>query len=73
MEAILAVFRGQATLGAIPEQVFDTSAPTTGAPTDTVAPATTVAPGEAASVTTLPQVIADENNVGVVPDKNVSC
>ena len=27
MEAILAMFRGQATLGAIPEQVFDTTAP----------------------------------------------
>ncbi len=72
------MFRGQATLGAIPEQVFDTTAPTTGAPTDTLAPTTTLAPGEgapgeAAPATTLPQVIADENNFGVVPDKNISC
>jgi hypothetical protein len=74
MAAILAVFRGQATLGAIPEQVFDTTAPTTGLPTDTVAPPTTVTPGEVPpTATTLPQVIADENNFGVVPDKNVSC
>ena len=75
MEAILAVFRGQATLGAIPEQVFDTTAPTTGLPTDTVAPPTTVAPGQVAPppATTLPQVTADENNFGVVPDKNTAC
>jgi LCP family protein required for cell wall assembly len=80
MEAILAVFRGQATLGAIPEQVFDTTAPTTAAPTTaptttpaTGAPTGTVAPGEVAPATTLPQVIANENNFGVVPDKNISC
>ena len=73
MGAILAVFRGQATLGAIPEQVFETTVPTTGAPTDTLAPTTTLAPGEVAPATTLPQVIANENNFGVVPDKNISC
>jgi LCP family protein required for cell wall assembly len=75
MGAILAVFRGQATLGAIPEQVFDTTAPTTGVPTDTGAPPTTVASGEVAPppATTLPQVIADENNFGIVPDKNIAC
>ena len=73
MQAILAVFRGEATLAEIPDQVFDTTAPsiTDAPPVDTAAPSdTVVAPPTA---TTLPEVVADENTFGIVPDKNISC
>ena len=75
MQAILSVFRGEATLGEIPDQVFDTTAPpsTDAAPPVDTAPApssTEVAPPTA---TTLPQVVVDENVFGIVPDKNISC
>jgi LCP family protein required for cell wall assembly len=78
MQAILAVFRGEATLGAAPVQVFDT---TTVAPADTPSPTDTptdpgssvAPPAEPATDTTLPTVVADENEFGFVPDKNISC
>ena len=76
MQAILAVFRGEATLASAPEQEF--AATTTISP-DTAAPATT-APAEAEESsadatpgTTLPVVAAEENNVGVAPDRAVTC
>jgi LCP family protein required for cell wall assembly len=65
MQAILAVFRGEATLADIPDQVFETTVPPTEAPSPTSPPSTS--PGA------LPIVEATENNVGVVPDKNVTC
>src|SRR6056297_3629641 len=82
MQAILAIFRGLATLADAPEQVFDTTVPaTTLAPTtgdsdgtggstgdDRDAPA-----GTPPSATTLPQLEAEENIFGVVPDENVTC
>jgi LCP family protein required for cell wall assembly len=71
MQAILAVFRGEATLGAAPVQVFDTTTEpmaTAGSPTE---PAPTA--GDGATDTTLPTVVADENEFGFVPDKNISC
>jgi LCP family protein required for cell wall assembly len=74
MQAILSVFRGEATLADIPEQVFATTVPAGAAPAPSVPPApagsdtTTAAPG-----TTVPTVVADENTFGVVPDKNVTC
>ena len=78
MQAILAVFRGEATLGNAPTQVIEPAADTTDAPAITQAPA--VDPGTASGTTpepvpttTLPNVQADENLYGVVPDKNVSC
>lgn len=67
MRSILSVFRGEATLADIPDQVFETSLP----PVDS-GPDTTGA-GEQPGATTLPSVTADENIFGVVPDKNVSC
>ncbi len=82
MQAILAVFRGEATLGDAPEQVID--APpgtasetlpdtTTAAPTDTSVAAEPTEPTNASPSTTLPNVQADENQFGYVPDKTVSC
>ena len=87
MQAVLAVFRGEATLAEAPDQVLDTvvdtvldtvldttadpsvtQPPTSEQPTD---PSATTP--DSATTTTLPSVIADENNIGFVPDKNVTC
>jgi LCP family protein required for cell wall assembly len=78
MQAILAVFRGEAMLGDAPVQVIEPEAATTDVPTSAQPPAsdpdidpdTTTEPAPA---TTLPNVQAEENLFGVVPDKNVSC
>lgn len=72
MQAILAVFRGEATLAGAPEQVLtpnSTSATRTG-DAATVAPPTTVstAPG-----TTVPMVDVEQNPFGIVPDINITC
>jgi hypothetical protein len=80
MQAILAVFRGEATLSDAPAQVLDTTTtvdpagtpitqPST--PVDTTVPGATVTAPD--TTTTLPSVQADENLFGVVPDKNISC
>lgn len=76
MEAILKVFRGEATLASAPEQVFATT--TTDAldtaPTTTTAAATEESSSaEAEPGTTLPVVSAEENNVGIAPDRSVTC
>ena len=78
MQAILAIFRGLATLAGAPEQVFDTTTvPTTVAP-DTASSSGGDSGGDAPvgsspSSTTLPEVEAEENIFGVVPDENVTC
>jgi LCP family protein required for cell wall assembly len=76
MQAILKIFRGEATLASAPEQVLETS--TTGAPdtssTTTTKPQTDESSSaEATPGTTLPVVSAEENNVGVSPDRSVTC
>jgi LCP family protein required for cell wall assembly len=73
MQAILAVFRGQATLADLPAQVFDTAAPTVTDTTATEIPPPTAEPPGAGTPDTVPAVVADENTFGVVPDKNVTC
>jgi LCP family protein required for cell wall assembly len=76
MQGILAVFRGEATLASAPEQEF--AATTTISP-DTTAPSTTASAeaeessADATAGTTLPVVAAEENNVGVAPDRSVTC
>lgn len=79
MKAILAVFRGEATLASAPEQEFEpentTTVPVT---TTTLADGGTAAGTDGGSVddppaSTLPQVEAEENTVGVAPDRNVTC
>lgn len=79
MQAILAIFRGLATLAGAPEQVFDTTTvPTTVAP-DAGSSGGSGGGGDDAPVgsspspTTLPEVEAEENIFGVVPDENVTC
>jgi len=77
MQAVLAVFRGEATLGDAPVQVFDTSPdtgpaveqPTSTDPTGDPDPGVT----ESVPTATLPNVQPDQNQFGVVPDKNLSC
>ena len=75
MRAILSVFRGETTLAEIPDQVFDTTAPTPPDVPESTSSTITSAPGETAppTATTLPPVIADENIFGIVPDKNITC
>ena len=83
MQAILQVFRGQATLANGPQQVFDEDtfvepAEVATAPAVPVfdagddAPATAVEV-EVATPTTLPSVQADENQQGVFPEAAVTC
>ena len=81
MQAILAVFRGEATLGNALVQAIEPGADTIDAPTTAQPPATGTTPPAAdggtapdtVPTTTLPSVQADENLFGIVPDKNVSC
>jgi LCP family protein required for cell wall assembly len=75
MQAILSVFRGEATLAEIPDQVFETTTVPPGPETSSPAPSGTAepAPTAPATATTLPSVTADQNVFGVVPDKNVTC
>jgi LCP family protein required for cell wall assembly len=78
MQSILAVFRGEALLADIPEQVFETTVPEAApAGEELTAPPTspdgTAPPEEPTPGTTVPSVVADENVVGIVPDKNVTC
>ncbi len=78
MQAILAVFRGEATIGAAPPQVLDTTTVpgevTTTAVPDPVPPGTLApGPGDSVPSATLPTVLPDEDLFGVVPDKNVTC
>jgi LCP family protein required for cell wall assembly len=80
MQAILAVFRGEATLGDAPLQVIEPGAGTTDVPV-TASPPTASDPvigpddtlTEPVPATTLPNVQAEENLFGIVPDKNISC
>ncbi|HSP27383.1 MAG TPA: LCP family protein [Ilumatobacteraceae bacterium] len=80
MQAVLAVFRGEAALGDAPVQVLGTT-PEPGTPSVEQPPTTDPAVDagtaptvpDAAPTETLPNVQPDENQFGVVPDKNVSC
>lgn len=70
MQAILAIFRGQAQLAGAPEQLF--GPPPSDAPTTTVADPTT-APVFVIPTTTLPTIDVTENVKGFVPPKDVIC
>ena len=77
MQAVLAVFRGEATLGDAPIQVIEPGSDTTveqpSTTNGTSGPATGSTVPEPVPATTLPSVQPDENLFGVVPDKNISC
>ena len=70
MQAILAVFRGQATLADAPEQVTSNTSTTT---TVTTEPTTGSTLDRPTTDSTLPAVQADENNVGIAPDRASVC
>jgi LCP family protein required for cell wall assembly len=85
MQQVLSLFRGQTSLGAAPEQVFETTTTarprptnpdpaTTPAsdPTTTTPTATTAPPTTAAPTTTVPLGPA-ENVFGIVPPRDVTC
>ena len=76
MQAILAVFRGHATLAGAPDQVFATTvpedAPTTSA-TSSPATTSTAATGPATTSAPLPTVVAENNTEGVAPDPLATC
>jgi LCP family protein required for cell wall assembly len=84
MQAVLAVFRGEAALAGAPEQVFDettTAAPRPGGPRATSAASTAststtaVESDEEATgtSTTLPAVVAEENPQGISPPRDITC
>ena len=70
MQAILSVFRGEATIASAPEQVFESTTTLPG-------PTTTEPEDDAAATddttTTLPEVAAESNTVGIVPDAANTC
>jgi hypothetical protein len=79
MRAILSVFAGQARLADAPDQVFET---TTTAPTRTTTTTVADEDGEdgedgatdaAGTPSTLPVIEAEENTIGVVPDRSIVC
>ena len=71
MQAILSVFRGEATIASAPEQVFQstTTLPLTGED-ETETPDED--PDDSTS-STVPAVEAESNNVGIVPDAAITC
>jgi LCP family protein required for cell wall assembly len=77
MQAILAVFSGQARLAEAPDQVFQstTTTPSRDAATTTTTIVVVDPNGSNGSTTatTLPIIEAEENTVGVVPDRAVIC
>lgn len=81
MRAILAVFKGEATLASAPAQEFETTTTLAGGTTATTGPPSTVADDTGdgtgddavAPGTTLPVVAAEENAVGVAPDRAITC
>ena len=75
MQAILAVFRGWATLADAPEQVFETepTTPITSEATDDTTPSVEIPSSDAPTADTLPTVFADENQKGIFPDPDATC
>jgi len=84
MQAILSVFSGEARLADAPDQVFETTTTAPARTTTTVGDAgDDVADGDDAgdddttdvstTTSTLPVIEAEENNVGIVPDRSVVC
>jgi len=76
MKAILSVFAGQARLAEAPDQIFQ-STTTSPAPRSTTTTTTivvgNVGDSPATATSTLPVIVADDNAVGIVPDRAVIC
>jgi LCP family protein required for cell wall assembly len=72
MQAVLAVFRGEARLADAPDQVV-TPTTTTLPRVDTTVPSSTTAPGAPTTSVTLPEVEAEDTLKGIYPPRDVSC
>jgi LCP family protein required for cell wall assembly len=68
MTAILSVFQGEAMLAEAPDQAFETTTTLAG---DAIDPTSNVGPS--ATESTLPGIAAEENTVGIVPDRDSIC
>ena len=80
MQAILAVFRGEALIASAPEQTIETSTTLAVAGTTTTEASTEPITGDddqtaatTTATTTVPTVQADENTLGVVPPRDIVC
>lgn len=71
MQAILAIFRGEATLASAPEQ--ELAATTTVPVADAGSSDGESSTAEATTGSTLPVVSPEENNVGIAPDRSLTC
>ena len=72
MQAVLAMFRGETSLADAPVQSFEptTAPPTVSSPgSEATTPATEGAPATSAAPATGPA----ENNIGIVPPRDVKC
>jgi hypothetical protein len=67
MQAILAVFRGEALLADAPEQVFESTTSVAQLPGVTTGDTTESSP------TTVPTVVPAENTLGISPPRDVTC
>lgn len=73
MQAILAVFQGAATLAEAPEQSIIETTTTTPTTTDTSRGATDQDASSTITSTSVPTVEAEENNLGIAPDRFDTC
>ena len=75
MQAILSVFRGEATIASAPEQVFEstTTLPVPSDEGDGADEDDETSTDDDATSTTLPAVEAESNTVGIVPDPTITC
>jgi LCP family protein required for cell wall assembly len=73
MEAILSVFKGEATLADAPDQVFESTTTVTGPTTTTMPTEDSTSEDSEESTSELPTIEAEENTVGIVPDRTVIC
>lgn len=73
MQAILAIFKGETSLAAAPEQIFETT--TTIGPTTTEGTGRTTTTAATTTVVDEPPPVTDptENTKGIVPPKDVQC
>lgn len=74
MQAILSVFRGEATIASAPEQMFESTTTLPAAGEDDTDDDSADDDGDGSpSESTIPEVAVESNTVGVVPDPDITC
>ena len=73
MQAILSVFRGEATIASAPDQVFESTTTLPIVVDDEPDEGDDATDDGGSASTTLPAVEAESNTVGIVPDPAISC